>query len=259
MSTLYARETALRHDGLIGVTESINCKEVTMRKKIFFPVIVTLLALGIAATANATVNSIWTSAWTLNRPDGMFLEIFIRVEATGSVPNSIKRIRVVAPDGTAFDTRDGFPMRYFPPDNGFDLYVAESEFVSGIPSGNYKIKVWDGSDGLLVSDRVNVKALPVPTNVYPGPGDTVSTTATFSWDPVPGAKRYRVRIGKCWDDTCIGYPPWIQLYTNETSLKIPKWVLGGGEQYLFRLDAYDAYDDPQNKSTTDYINFFTQP
>ena len=230
-----------------------------MRKKVICPIILALLTLSIGTTTNAEVNNIWTSTFSVNRPDGMWLEVFVTVDATGSVPNSIERIRIVAPDGNWADTREGAPIYYLPYHKGFDLFVDASGFPDGIPSGNYRITVWDNSGSLSVRERVNIRALPVPTNVYPGPGDTVSTTPTFSWDPVPGAKRYRLRIGKCWGNECSGYPPWIELYTNKTSIEIPRWILRPGERWLYRLDAYDDYDDYQNKSMTGYISFFTEP
>jgi len=64
---------------------------------------------------------------------------------------------------------------------------------------------------------------------------TTSTTPTFSWDPVTGASRYRLRI-YTYDNSRTVY----RGYTGgETSITVPPGVLEPDSYYRLRLDAYD--------------------
>jgi hypothetical protein len=61
------------------------------------------------------------------------------------------------------------------------------------------------------------------------------TTPTFSWSPVAGANRYRVRIYNHDNSRTI----WSH-YTGETSYTVPPGVLEPNSYYRFRLEAWDT-------------------
>ena len=130
---------------------------------------------------------------------------------------------------------------------------------------------WDGSVMTFSADGNSATYTPTgvvapPQNAYKELSAKInlqmdSTTPTFTWDPVPGANRYRIRIYT--DD---GSSTVWRGYTSETSYTVPPGVLMPDADYRFRLEARDSHDpievDNASKfpaSNGDNIRFTTGP
>jgi hypothetical protein len=65
---------------------------------------------------------------------------------------------------------------------------------------------------------------------------TTNSTPTFTWDPVPGASRYRVRIFTYDNSQTV----WKGYTGSETSITVPPGVLEPDSYYRYRVEAWDA-------------------
>jgi Carboxypeptidase regulatory-like domain len=89
---------------------------------------------------------------------------------------------------------------------------------------------------------------------------TTNSTPTFTWDPVVGASRYRLRI-YTYDNSRI---IWNGYTGSETSYTVPPGVLTPDSYYRYRLDAWDAPSplsvDNYSRtpsSSSDFYRFYT--
>ncbi len=227
-------------------------------------VLALLAAVALAVPAAAELHWVRYYLMAYNQPTGEGLSLDLKAEGSGKFPEFIQRLRVVAPDGTAFDTvasgqntAGPYTFDNYSFHDSIGFWAPASSFLSGVvPSGLYRIVVRDDfgdQDAFLV--RLTVKPMPLPANLFPGQGQTVSLPAVFSWDPVPGAQRYRVRIS----NANMGYPPIYEAQTYNTSLQIPDWVLFSGRTYQWRLDVDESPTNiARNRSTSAYTRFSVQ-
>ena len=87
------------------------------------------------------------------------------------------------------------------------------------------------------------------------------TTPTFTWDPVTGANRYRVRIYNWLNNLTV----WSGYTGNETSYTFPPGILRPNSYYRYRIEARDA-PNPLNvdnvskspASSNDHFIFYTK-
>jgi hypothetical protein len=132
-----------------------------------------------------------------------------------------------------------------------------SEFDHGsIPSGvhTYELYVTAVGDEWSGTDSPNIQPLDVPTLITPGDGDILGDTATFRWNAIAGAVRYRVElyeVGGSWTGGNVGYRVY-SAYTADTTFTLtPGEILPG--DYIFRLTAFDAADGNfSNRSASEY-------
>lgn len=101
---------------------------------------------------------------------------------------------------------------------------------------NFKAKV----DGYEETATYSPSSASPPGNDYKGLESRIhlnlyDNTATFSWNPVPGAARYRIRI---YDSEKIIWSG----FSAEPSYRIPPGVLATNAVYYYRIDAFDAHD-----------------
>ncbi|MCP3869654.1 MAG: carboxypeptidase regulatory-like domain-containing protein [Gammaproteobacteria bacterium] len=89
---------------------------------------------------------------------------------------------------------------------------------------------------------------------------TTDTTPTFTWDPVPGASRYRVRIYNIDNSSTI----WRGSTGEETSFTLPPGILEPNAIYRYRVEAWDkpsplSIDNYTRTpiSSHDYYRFYT--
>ena len=87
-----------------------------------------------------------------------------------------------------------------------------------------------------------------------------STTPTFTWDPVAGANRYRIKILSYDNDNVV----WSGRPGTEATYTVPPGVLVPNSYYRYRIEARDAHN-PMNidnvsvtpGSSGDYYRFYT--
>lgn len=164
-----------------------------------------------------------------------WLEFEVMVRDPDGVPDNISTVRVVYPDGTT--TRDLRLDSSVEPGvtQGVYSYYETYDTSQDIQPGIYIFTVTDvAGNTATVTDSLDIDPLPIPANYTPAHGSSVgSTTPVISWDPVPAATRYRLRIYKNWDDKIHDIH---NLTTN--SYTIPANVLGMNDIYNYRISAY---------------------
>ena len=82
------------------------------------------------------------------------------------------------------------------------VFVSEIPVDANIAGGWFsaKISMHDGSIH-QAGDFVYITAMPLAQNVVPKPrSENIPVPRRFSWDPVPGAKYYKVFVSDLWDD-----------------------------------------------------------
>ncbi|MBT8369239.1 MAG: carboxypeptidase-like regulatory domain-containing protein, partial [Deltaproteobacteria bacterium] len=128
---------------------------------------------------------------------------------------------------------------------------------------------WDGTK--LTFDADGNKAFYTPAGEFTPPkipymsllarmNLVTDTTPTFTWNPVAGANRYKIKIYS-YDNKKVVWHGWTG---NETSCKVPPGVLVPNAYYRFRIEARDAHN-PLNidnvslspGSSDDYYRFYT--
>ena len=129
---------------------------------------------------------------------------------------------------------------------------------------------WDGTKLTLNADGNTAEYTPSGSNFTPPKYPYMSmvarmnlvtdTTPTFTWDPVPGANRYKVRIFSYNNNRTV----WNGYAGNTTSYTVPPGVLSPDAYYRYRIEARDAHNplnvDNNSKSPTssnDNYRFYT--
>jgi len=148
--------------------------------------------------------------------------------------------------------------------------IAKGDLMTGIsPGDTITISIsWDGSS-LTFGANGNTATFTPSGTVRPPENTTkmlitriyltTDTTPEFSWDPVPGANHYRVRIFN-YDGTRTVWSG----YTGYTSYTVPPGVLMPNAGYEYRIYARDSHFNLErdNRSATpassnDYYRFYT--
>jgi hypothetical protein len=123
-------------------------------------------------------------------------------------------------------------------------------------AGEYVFTVTD-PDGhsATATDTLVVEPLPIPDqNTF----NVISevTSPVFTWDPVPGASRYRIRIwDENWNIVWNGY----QMLQSDMSYTVPPGILLPHTFYFSQLFAWDDFEgfDVDNTSSSNHIAFNT--
>ena len=173
-------------------------------------------------------------------------------------PDSVRSIRIKAPDGSIFYL--DLSLDYLPWDRAFYKSYYPSDFDGGvIPTGWYgaKVKTRSGTN-IVQKDYVVDTFLPIPNVTYPTPGLTgVPQSPVITWDPVPGATVYEIRLfNESWRDWVYYYPS-NRKWTHYTSHEIPPGMLKPNCDYTIRIEARYLSPDFDMRSRSDWINFQT--
>lgn len=178
-----------------------------------------------------------------------YLSFDLMVQDLDGVPENIKEVTVTYPDGiTKLDLKyvDG-------PDHGrnyyFEKFINDTALIQDTSnsSGIYTFKVTDFDNNTKTFTDALPKAggpgggiLSSATNIAPVDGTILDTkTPVISWDTVPGAVSYRVRIFNAVGSSTLYWSPFFE----ETQYTIPCDVLDSDTTYTFRVYAYDAFPD----------------
>jgi hypothetical protein len=153
-----------------------------------------------------------------NRPFGSFLVVAYKAYAPFTVITSAEVT------GDELSTPVDITGRY---DEWHEYWymIPESEFDHGsIPSGvhTYELYVTAVGDEWSGTDSPNIQPLDVPTLITPGDGDILGDTATFRWNAIAGAVRYRVElyeVGGSWTGGNVGYRVY-SAYTADTTFTL---------------------------------------
>jgi hypothetical protein len=203
-------------------------------------------------------------AWVLTRNNGNAVELWVKVidhdgvaydgsshQVTASTPYGDKQLR--------FDSRDtAFSGYYY-------LYIDAP--AMGLPAypGDYVFTVTDpdGNTGSL-ADTLVVNPIPLAdqNSFLPAFNAVVTdTTPSFSWDPVQGAKHYRVRI---YSENPTNLISSGSAGAGTNSYAMPSGILQPNTAYRYRIDARDSHRflDMSNVSKTpeyssEFIRFTT--
>lgn len=158
----------------------------------------------------------------------------VQVADTDGVPENISRVEVTYPDGM---TKRELIFNHAVTDaKGVYSYYEAFENPWEIPAGQYRFQAFDADGRVsdIIPDILTFDPIPVPQNLQPVHGGTVfSTTPRFTWDPVPEASYYRVRIYTGYNTNTYHSP---RLPTN--AFTVPSDILQQGVLYSFRVDAY---------------------
>ena len=131
--------------------------------------------------------------------------------------------------------------------------LASGNLLTGISSGaTYRVSIsWDGSqlnfsaDDLSGAGPVTASYIPTTGLKFP-PIDpskiietriniSTSTSPTFSWNPVSGANRYRLRIYNH-DNSAVIWNG----YSGEPTITVPPGILNPNSIYRYRIEAWDT-------------------
>ncbi len=172
----------------------------------------------------------WTGASVYN------LQFAVMVTDADGVPENIGRVEVTYPDGTTKRL-----LKYYDePDLGYNYYDFERYTDrAAIPVGTYTFRIVDfqGQEVVLHDDLQNVAAniLPLPTGLIPVSDSVLSmTTPTITWNSVPGASFYRVRIYNSYGSSTIHTSSKL----TETRYTVPAGILELSSSYSYRVNAY---------------------
>ncbi|MFA5904019.1 MAG: carboxypeptidase-like regulatory domain-containing protein, partial [Desulfobacula sp.] len=162
----------------------------------------------------------------------------IIVSDADGVAENIKKVEVTYPDGITkkelvFDSSINTSKAYY-------LGYEDFSNAGAIPAGEYTFRVIDadGNVSAVIPDILTVNPIPIPENLSPVSGGNVfSTSPEMTWNPVPGASFYRVKIYKGYDRRIYNSP---RLPVN--SFTVPPGILQQGQEYSYRVDAYRIED-----------------
>ena len=148
--------------------------------------------------------------------------------------------------------------------------VASGELMSAGPGQTVTVSIsWDGTK--LTFDADGNKAFYTPAGEFTPPkipymsllarmNLVTDTTPTFTWDPVAGANRYKIKIFS-YDNEKVVWHGWTG---NETSYTVPPGALAPNAYYRYRVEARDAHNplNIDNRSVTpgssnEYYRFYT--
>jgi uncharacterized protein (TIGR02145 family) len=164
------------------------------------------------------------------------LELSAMVADMDGVPENIESVKVTYPDMTT--TR---LLKYANnPDSGLNYYDVEYfTDPASIQTGTYSFAVldFDGNSVELTDSLTDVtgSVLSSPVNLSPADNTVLAnTTPTITWDAVPGASYYKVRILRSWGG---GTVHWSSELT-QTQYTVPNGTLEPDTVYSYRVYAY---------------------
>ncbi len=118
-------------------------------------------------------------------------------------------------------------------------------FVSEVPADINAIGGWFSAkvtlhDGTIhgASDFVYITAMPLAKNVVPKHrSENIPVPRRLSWDPVPGAKYYKVFLSDLWDDGRIIFDSGL---LNSSHVDLPKGLIKKNGWYQWNVHARDV-------------------
>lgn len=185
------------------------------------------------------------------------LTLTAMVSDPDGVPESIKRVEVVFPEGSVHQLKYNESQRW---GYNYALYIplpdASAIEDESNSTGIYTFRVIDFEDQVAtvqetlpaIDDAFEGYANWWPTNVTPVDGTiVVTTTPTITWTEVPGAQYYRVRIMSAWDHPTVH---WSDEITG-TQYTVPADAnLSDGATHGYRVYAY-------HEPIGEQINFYS--
>jgi hypothetical protein len=226
-------------------------------KKLFVITGILIAIIGVSALAEAKMSMLNLNVWTNSYNNTVSFFVNMR-DRTVFPPETLISLTLTAPDGTVFNTST-FKWR----DAGSGYFYAEkppTAFIGGvIPSGTYSVTAVDNvGTTITATDYLTVNMLSAPTITYPTNGMTVGQlNFSIQWNPVPGATYYRIYLWNNTDNQPIWWWDGRFVVTNLNYFRIPKGVLWNGYSYSVKIEPRDDYEDLDNRSRSDWIQFNT--
>ena len=121
------------------------------------------------------------------------------------------------------------------------VFMANQEIPAGSKNGWYQtvITTTDNKQ-YLAKDYVVLHEMQRATGVNPAPGvEDVPLMKELTWDPIPGAKHYKVFVWDKWEEKLIIE----SAVLNEAKLTLPKNLLQAGGLYAWRIHARDVNEN----------------
>ena len=197
------------------------------------------------APPSINIDTFGVAVWQAPHPETgaatYWLEFGIQVDDADGVPENIELVEVTYPDGTTkrllkYDDSPEWGFNYY----NFEIFTDESLIQdAGNSTGVYSFRVrdFDGNE-LTLEDtlpEVSDSVINWPTNVLPSDGAKLFTaTPTISWDPVPNATYYKVRIMSAWSYPTVHCSPEL----TDMQYTIPDGELLEGYTYSIKVYAY---------------------
>ncbi len=175
-------------------------------------------------------------SWKAGTSESTFWLAFeVMVSDSDGVPDNISAVQVLYPDGKT--TRDlyldtsvaqGSTQGSY---STYETYDAAQDIQPGI----YTFIVTDAAGNkATISDTLVIDPIAIPVNYIPAQGSFVGPVTPFiSWNIVPDATHYRIRIYNDWDTIIHDMD---NLKTN--SYTVPVNLLETGRRYNYRIYAY---------------------
>ena len=187
---------------------------------------------------------------------GASLSFWVKVHDAQGVPGNIKSVKVTWNDGMAQEEH-----LYYDPDRGGDttsgIYWCETFHGPSNATYTFIVEDWDGNTS-RVTEVLAANPIGFPPAASLGPNPSLntpldSTGVNFSWDAVPGAAFYRVRLfDKYWNR--------YDFNTTTNSLALAPGFLEEGAFYRYKIQSqrefleenidnlsespFDSYDYP---------------
>lgn len=122
------------------------------------------------------------------------------------------------------------------------VFISHLDIPPNAPNGWYEARVsLNAGKTLFAKDYVHIEAMPLPQGLRPEEGSELTEIPTvLSWDPVPGARFYKVFIKDLWTAQTI----YQSKLLSESRLILPLHLLQRGEYYSWRVHARDINEDP---------------
>jgi hypothetical protein len=159
--------------------------------------------------------------------------------------DEVARVAVFAPDGRQVGDLDMSRFRAFKTKAGQAkrAFITHFDLPEQVGDGWYRAEITlkDGSR-VEAQDFVRHQRMGHATGVHPAPdAKDVAAATELRWDPIPGAKYYKVYLRDVWAGTELADSP---LLTEPRYLP-PAGLLQAGGEYVWRIHARDIDGDVQ--------------
>jgi TolB protein len=186
---------------------------------------------------SAALSDCGVAVWHMPKEGGIgstyMLGFEVKVTDADGVPENIQSVTVTFPGSTTTSelSFDGMAS----PTEAIYWSNLFYDFSDDIPAGTYTFTITDFNGvSVQTTDELVKNVLPIPENCQPASGSIIiDTTPTISWDGVPGASAYKVRIYEGFDT--LVHESDVQAGTEVT---VPTGLLEAGKTYNYRVYAY---------------------
>lgn len=122
-----------------------------------------------------------------------------------------------------------------------ELEATDEPSTQESADSNGVIYDFDGDTEQAPDDLV-LELMDAPSNLTPVPDSTLEgDPPVISWDHVPGAVGYKVRIFDAWEDTVFGSP-----FLTDSAFSVPQGALSPDATYRYRVYAYKEPFEAEN-------------